>query len=160
MRALSLFLVLIVLPVLAPAAMVEMPLEQTVARSDLIVQGTIVEQHSHWTEDRRTIVTDVTLRVGDALLGSAKVGETITFRIEGGEVGEIGIRVEHQPLFRKDLEVLLLLRRAPDGILAVQSAEQGRFLIFSEQAYDWRGRLEPLARLKADLRVMIDEQGR
>jgi hypothetical protein len=142
------------------AVMVEVPLEQTADKAVMIVQGTVVDQVSHWTSDGRTIVTDVTLRIADAIKGAAKAGGYVTFQVEGGEVGEIGIWVEHQPRFTVDQDVLVFLRPGDGGTLAVQHAELGRYTLFGDKAYDYRGRVQEVTRLKADIRMMVDRPGR
>ncbi len=149
-----------VLAVDAGAAMVEVPLEVVAGRASVIVQGKVTGQRSRWTEDGGTIVTDVTVRVSEALKGGAGAGDEVTFQVEGGEVGEVGIWVEHQPRFLPDQEVLLFLRPAEGGALAVQCAEQGRYTVFASRAYDYRGRLRELPRLKADVRLMVERDGR
>jgi hypothetical protein len=144
----------------AQAVMVEMPLAQVADRAALIVQGSVIGQTSRWTDDGRTIMTDVTLRVSDVLKGRAEQDGLLTFQVEGGEVGDMGIWVEHQPRFVSDQEVLLFLRPAQGSGLAVQNAEQGRYCIYQSRAFDYRGRVQDLSRLKADIRLMVDDGGR
>ncbi len=159
-QVLTLMAVLTLLAGGVQAAMVEVPLELTADKASMIVQGTVLSQTSRWTADGRTIVTDVTIRVAEALKGAAKANDHLTFQIEGGEVGPSGIWVEHQPRFSNDQNVLLFLRPGNDGTLAVQHAEQGRFTIYQDQVLDYKGRTRDLTHLKTDIHRTVDSQGR
>jgi len=144
-------LLLLLLAASAQAAMIEVPLKTTTVQAVEIVQGEVVSQSSDWDFGYRTIYTDVVVRVDESLKGDLQTGQTVTLRVEGGEVGEIGIRVEHQPRFLDQEKVLLFLSDGPEGKRAVQSLEQGKFTLFDQQAYDYRGRRLELPALKTTI---------
>jgi hypothetical protein len=157
LRTFLLFLLVIGSGALVQAAMVEVPLKATTTQATEIVQGEVISQSSDWNPGYQTILTDVVVRVDESIKGSLSVGQTITIRIEGGEVGETGIWVEHQPRFRDAEEVLLFLRYDEEGHHAVQSLEQGMFTVFEEAAYDYQGRRNSLPELKSTIRFMAEQ---
>jgi len=157
LRTILLFLLVVGSGVLAQAAMVEVPLKATAAQATEIVQGEVISQSSDWNPGYQTILTDVVVRVDESIKGSLSAGQTITIRIEGGEVGETGIWVEHQPRFLDTEKVLLFLTSEQDGVRAVQSLEQGKFTVFEETAYDYQGRRNSLPELKSTIRFMAEQ---
>jgi hypothetical protein len=160
MLHLRILLFLLLLAAVAPtswAAMVAVPLQTTTAQATAIVQGKVISQASAWGRDHRTILTDVVVRVDESFKGSLAAGQTITIRVEGGEVGETGIWVEHQPRFRDSENVLLFLTSEQTGVRTVQSLEQGKYTVFDEIIYDYRGRRKSLPELKSTIRSMADE---
>lgn len=146
------------LPPAAQALMIEVPLKATTTQAAEIVQGEVVSQTSDWDFGYRTIYTDVVIRVDETIKGDLPAGSTVTVRVEGGETEGIGMRVEHQPRFRTAEKVLLFLKDADTapGVRTVQSLEQGKYTLFGESAWDYAGRRTPLAKLKTDLRYMIE----
>src|SRR5262252_6464008 len=92
---------LIGLAAAAPAAafMLEVPMEDLVRTSDAVVRATVTDRQSRWLTSPHIIVTDVTLDVRESWFGTLQPGQHITLEVRGGEVGEIGMREEHQPVF-------------------------------------------------------------
>lgn len=161
MKRLIVFLLLagaLATPLAVQAAMLEVPLKATTMQAAEIVQGEVVSQSSDWDFGYRTIYTDVVIRIDESVKGDLPAGSTVTVRVEGGETEDIGIRVEHQPRFRTAEKVLLFLRTddTDPGVRTVQSLEQGKYTLFGESAWDYAGRRLPLAKLKTDLRYMIE----
>jgi hypothetical protein len=121
----------------APATiMVKMDLPKLVGRSDVIFVGRAIRSHSHWTKDRRHIVTDTTFQVEKSVKG--KQPKTITIRHLGGSVGGIGMRVSGMPVFRKGDVALLFteLRRShryvvgmKQGIFRIEKNTAGRRVV-------------------------------
>ena len=56
----------------------------------------------------------------------------IVFRIKGGEIGDIGLRVSHQPRFIKGEEVCVFLRKVDDN-LTVYGGIWGKYHITPDQ---------------------------
>ncbi|MDB4965534.1 MAG: hypothetical protein JWN44_1223 [Myxococcales bacterium] len=79
------------------------------ARADRVLLGTVESLAAHWTDDRQAIYTDVTVRVSRAYKGSAKPGERVVVRREGGVVGGVGMKVFGAAHFVAGEEVLLFL---------------------------------------------------
>lgn len=101
-------------------------LDALVAQSDEIVVAEVLSQNASWTG--RRIETEVRLRVDETLHGRSTRGGTIAVRRLGGNVGDIGMRVEGEPSFVVGQRMLLFLRRAY-GVLRVVGMSQGAMRI-------------------------------
>src|SRR5689334_6045241 len=103
----------VVLATLIPAALhatVEVPVEfgEMVHGSQLVVHGRVVDVRSQQTCDRRSIETLVTVAVAEALKG--RPGETVAFRLPGGEVGRYRRVIVGVPRFAAGDDVIVFLR--------------------------------------------------
>lgn len=78
--------------------MLAMDFPALVADSNHIVVGTVESQISRWDGTGR-IVTDVTIRVEETMMGNRATGETLVITHLGGAVGEVGLRVEGEARF-------------------------------------------------------------
>src|SRR5712691_10120277 len=108
------------------AAMVKLTLEQLTADAETIVRGTVTSQVSAWNAERTAIYTDVTLAVEEALKGSP--GATVTFRIAGGVVGDIGMRTSNDPVFQNGEQVVVFLSTR-DATARVVGLGQGKYTV-------------------------------
>src|SRR5687768_10773977 len=92
-------------PALAHATM-EVPVEfgEMVRGSQLVVYGRVVDVRGQQSGDRRSIETIVTIDVAQALKGQP--GETVSFRIPGGEVGRYRRVVVGVPRFTSGDDVI------------------------------------------------------
>jgi len=134
-RGLAPLALLTALAAAAPAGAtvaVEVPLEQQVAEADAIVLGS-VESTGHRLEARGGRLVPVTLtrvRVLRWLKGGA--GPSVELRTPGGRHPRGERRVVGAPRFAPGEQVLLFLRRSPDGFvpaglsLGVYRVERGR----------------------------------
>jgi hypothetical protein len=98
----------------ATSAMVVVPagFSDMVTASDLVVHGRVTAVRPQLAGDRRLIETVVSVAVVDALKGQP--GETIYFRVPGGQVGRYRRIMPGAPEFAEGDEVVLFLRgRAP-----------------------------------------------
>ncbi len=93
--------------------------------ADAIVQGRVLSTRARLTMDGRRIVTDTTVAVVDSLKGSLK-GEVVVMQ-PGGEVGDLGQRVEGAATFAVGEEVVLFLERKSDTRFGVLGMSQGKF---------------------------------
>lgn len=120
------------LAVSAPATtVVPMNLEEMAMASPDIVHGTVVSTNSHWNEDKTLIVTDVRIRVHDALKGGA-AGE-ITVTQPGGVVGALRVEIPGVAAFRPDQEAVLFLGPQKDGNFAITGLMQGQFDVITDE---------------------------
>lgn len=94
----------------ASAMVVPMQLSDIVAQSDLIVRGQVVGLESNWTPDRSTIQTDVTLQVLEVVVSRLEVQEEITFRVQGGRIGDEEVRTSVDPVFEEGDEGIYFLQ--------------------------------------------------
>jgi hypothetical protein len=144
-------LVLVMVACAAPAGalMLEVPFDRLVSTSDAVVRAKVTNLESSWTSDHSTIVTDVTLVIEESWVGTMQAGAPLRLQVEGGEVGDLGVRVEHQPTFRLGEESVLFLAGTPSARLRVNALEQGKFTIVGDQAVGWGARVIPLSVLHA-----------
>jgi hypothetical protein len=110
MRRLVTAAALVISAAVTSAMVVPLQLSDMVAQSDLIVRGQVVGLGSHWTPDGSTIQTDVTLQVLDVVVSREDVQEDVTFRVEGGRVGEQEVRTSVDPDFEEGDEGIFFLQ--------------------------------------------------
>ena len=110
-------------------ATVELPVEfgELVAGSQLIVHGRVVDVRSQQIGARRSIETIVTVLVADAYKGQP--GETVTFRVPGGEVGRYRRVMIGAPQFEAGQEIVVFLRGAAPAVPTVFGLNQGVFRV-------------------------------
>jgi hypothetical protein len=143
----------------ASALMREVPLHDLVGGSAAIVRAEVTGVESHWTADHTTIVSDVTLRVAESWAGGLAPGSRLALEVEGGEVGDIGIFVEHQPRFHAGERVVLFLRSDPSARLRVNALEQGKFSVVDDQVISFRQQVMPLRSLQAMVNSLWLQRG-
>jgi hypothetical protein len=117
-----------VLPVLAHAT-VQLPVEfgEMVQGSQLVVHGRVVDVRSQQTGDRRSIETLVTVAVTDALKG--RPGDTVSFRLPGGEVGRIRRVIVGVPRFAAGDDVIVFLRGRAPALPTIFGLSQGLYRV-------------------------------
>lgn len=170
-----------VLGLLAAPALATTLLQLSIAtlsqRAGLIVQGTVTGHVSRWSGDRARIVTDVTVAVTDTLKGTAP--STVTVTQLGGEVGDVGQRVDGVATFHDGEEVIVFLEAygptyqlvgMAQGKLAVQRSTDGKvaFAIpdpgaaallldpVTREPRAWRNEPYSLDRLRADIHAALN----
>ena len=116
------------------SAMVVVPAEfsEMVTTSDLVVRGRVVETRGQLVGDRRTIETVVTLTVVDAIKGQP--GETVYFRVPGGQVGRYRRVMVGAPEFTSGDEVVLFLKGRPPGVPFPFGLSQGVYRVVRDAA--------------------------
>jgi hypothetical protein len=85
-----------------------------VARASHIVVARVESQRARY-DARGRIVTDVTLRVDESLVGPARAGDRLVLERFGGAIGELGMRIEGEPLFADGARVLVFAAPAASG---------------------------------------------
>jgi hypothetical protein len=121
------------------AATVYLPVDfqQMVTASQAIIHGRVVDVRSEVTRDRMMVVSYVTLHVDESLKGS--IGESVTFRVPGGQVGRYRRIIVGAPRFERGDEVVVFLSaRGPSfpylfglsqGVYRVARAADGRAIV-------------------------------
>jgi len=109
----------------ARAAVAPRPLAELGRESTLIVQGRVTGLRSARNADQSLIYTYVTMQVDRAVKGRLK-RRTVRFRVMGGAIGDLGLRVPGSPVFRKGEEAMVLLAPDEEGILSVHGWAQGK----------------------------------
>jgi hypothetical protein len=106
--------------------MIQLSLPQLIQGAETIALGTVTRQVSAWNATHTAIFTDVTMEVEEAMKGT--VGPEVTFRIAGGEVGDIGMRTSTHPMFRIGERVIVFLHT--EGSTAqLFGLKQGKFTV-------------------------------
>jgi hypothetical protein len=135
----------------AASAMVVVPAEfsEMVTASDLVVHGRVVAIRPQIVGNRRTIETVISVAVVDALKGQP--GETVYFRVPGGQVGRYRRLMVGAPAFVEGEEVVLFLKgRAPgvpfpfglsQGVYRVVRAPSGQSLVTPPTVAEAPGRV-------------------
>ncbi|GAB4215249.1 MAG: hypothetical protein OHK0013_40660 [Sandaracinaceae bacterium] len=103
----------------AQASIVDaMSLAELVREADVIIVARVDGQRARWDHQGR-IVTDVTLRVTESLHGGLARGAVVVARRLGGELGDLGLRVEGEARYVDGESVLLFARRltTPAGVV-------------------------------------------
>lgn len=108
------------------ATFVALDSQQLVGGADAIVQGRVIELQSFWDEGGRIIVTEATVRVTEAILGSPE--SVVKVQTPGGRVGSFRVEAEGFPKYRLGSEVILFLEPANDaGVRRTRGFKQGQF---------------------------------
>jgi hypothetical protein len=92
-----------------------------------IARGRVVAVDARWVEGRRTIETIVTLEVERYLKGS--LGDSLEFRVPGGEFGRFRSVVVGAPEFAVDERIVVFLGAKGPAIPYVLGLSQGVFRV-------------------------------
>ena len=111
------------------SAMVVVPAEfsEMVTLSELVVHGRVVDIRPQLVGDRRTIETVITVAVLDALKGQP--GETVYFRVPGGQIGRYRRFMVGAPEFVSGEEVVLFLKGRPPAVPFPFGLSQGVYRV-------------------------------
>lgn len=120
------FLGLTALPAHA-TVMVEIPLEQLIADSDAIVHATVLRTGTQLEtfDGHLEPHTIAQLQISDWLKGTGQ--ERLSIDEIGGTVDGSGSWIDGTPRYRDGEEVVVFLRRLPNGSYRTVGMEQGRF---------------------------------
>jgi hypothetical protein len=101
--------------------------------ADIIITGKVIQQDSHWNDDKTRIFTNVTIQVEEYLKGNNNSSQ-ITVSHLGGEVGAVGELYSHTPGFSNNEEILLFISRdKSDNTYKVYQGENGKLTILKDQ---------------------------
>ncbi len=111
------FLLLLAMLALAGPAratvMLEASIDELARESDAVVRGKVVSTEGRKSADGKRIFTRVTVEVAEAWKGAP--GKTVVVQVPGGVHGEVGQVVHGAPRFADGEEVVVFLRRLPEG---------------------------------------------
>lgn len=112
-RSLGLFLITLAFILFfdsqAGAFMVGLSTEELTRSSDSVITGEVTDTESFWSEDGKTILTNATVTVKNIIKGLSPQN-TIIVEHEGGEIGEIGLKISDIAPLVKGEKVLLFLK--------------------------------------------------
>ena len=115
----------------AHAAIADRASVEALARtSDAVVRGRVERRVSRMVGNR--IVTDVEVRARGVWRGAAP--QVVKVTVPGGEVGDLGQRVDGMATFSDGEEVVVFVAHASDGSWRVNGAAQGKFTVEGAQA--------------------------
>jgi len=142
----------------AAGTILEYSVNDMVRGSETIVRGRVVGQQSYWLTDPRIIVTDVSLVVDEVWKGWYEPGKQLLLTVPGGQVGEIGMRQEHAPVFSMEEDAVLFLWKMPDGdgSYSVFNDEQGKYTVHGDEVVGFKRQAIPLAEFRAAIDRAID----
>ncbi len=103
------FIVLCSLSSSSLATMKGLSTEELTKASDLVISGEVENTESQWSKDGKIIFTSAYIVIGDVIKG-ASPQRRIAIEYEGGEVGEIGLKVSDQTKLIKGERVILFLQ--------------------------------------------------
>jgi hypothetical protein len=115
---------------------------EIVASSQIIAYGRVLEAVPELSDDRKRIETIVTFEVGTYLKGGA--GETLTFRVPGGQIGRYRSVLVGAPVFESGDEAVLFLTQREDRVPRLFGLNQGVFRVQREERSRRRMVLPPL----------------
>ncbi|HEY0946757.1 MAG TPA: hypothetical protein VGD81_15865 [Opitutaceae bacterium] len=131
--------------------------DQLVGHADTILQGEVTAVRSEWTGEgeRRRIVTHVTVRIAEALVGESHA-ETIELTLLGGQVGAERLTVAGMPEFRVGDRDILFVQGNGRQLCPLVAMGYGRYLVADDPA----GGAEPIiARVNGVPLTSVDEVG-
>lgn len=107
-------------------------LAELVTRARSIVHGHVVAADAQWAPGRRAVETIVTVAVDEHLKG--RLGETVTVRVPGGQMGPYRTIMVGAPTFREGDEVVLFLATRGPAIPHLVGLGQGVFRVRRDAA--------------------------
>ena len=126
-RILVTFSVLLFTSALRATVLVPADFREIVAGSQIIVYGRVTDVHAEWSDNRRRIDTVVSVEAGTYLKGGP--GETVTFRVPGGQIGRYRNMMIGAPEFHAGDEAVLFLSAQGPSIAHVFGLSQGVFRV-------------------------------
>jgi hypothetical protein len=123
-----------------------------------IVMGRVMALDARWTDDRRTIETIVTLEVEGYLKGA--LGQTLQFRVPGGELGRLRSITVGAPEFAVDEHVVVFLGATGPSIPHVLGFNQGVFRVVRAADNRWMVTPPPMLPSASTVRVVRGDSAR
>jgi hypothetical protein len=127
---LFLFMCLLAAPVARATVLLPADFKDHVTGSQAIVRGRVVDVRAEWMDGRRRIDTLVTVEAAEYLKGD--FGESVTFRVPGGELGRYRTILIGAPTFREGEEVVLFLNAQGPSVPYLFGLGQGVFRIVQD----------------------------
>jgi hypothetical protein len=132
MRRLSVCATIVFLSVAVHATVI-IPIEfrELVNTAPVIVHGQVVDVRSEWVDGRRSVETFVTVAASEYLKGN--LGERVTFRVPGGQLGRYRTIFVGAPAFQDGDEVILFLKSsAGTAYPYIIGLSQGAFRVVTD----------------------------
>jgi len=123
-----------------------------------IARGRVIALDARWTEDRRTIETIVTIDVESYLKGA--LGQTLQFRVAGGELGRYRSITVGAPEFAIDDHIVVFLGTNGPSIPHVLGFNQGVFRVVHAPDNSWLVTPPPMMPTASTTRIVRGESSR
>jgi hypothetical protein len=131
MRRIAL-LVLLLFVTIPLHATVLLPIEfrELVTTAPVIVHGHVVDVRSEWLDGRRAVATFVTVEAAEYLKGN--LGDHVTFKVPGGQLGRYRTVLVGAPSFQVGDEVVLFLKTDGPSFPFIIGLSQGVFRVVTD----------------------------
>ncbi|OGW46599.1 MAG: hypothetical protein A2Y66_07350 [Nitrospirae bacterium RBG_13_41_22] len=114
------------------AIMKGLGIEELTRASEAVIIGDVVSAEAQWSKDGKIIFTSVSIVISDVIKGKVPKRQIIV-EYEGGEIGDIGLRVSDVPHLIKGEKVILFLKSGKsrkDGVAYnMVGKAQGKYMI-------------------------------
>lgn len=113
-----------------------MSVKELTEKAESIVIGKVADQKSEWNSNKTQIYTTVTFDVHEYLKGSSD-NVSKTFRLPGGQVGDIRLQVAEMPEFKTGEKALLFLKKGNTSDDAeIVGLKQGKYSINGDRVVE------------------------
>jgi len=132
MRRLILAGFLLILPAgLSATVVVPIEFRELVTTTPVIVHGRVTDVRSAFVDGRRSVETFVTVAAEEYLKGD--LGEHVTFKVPGGEIGRYRTVFVGAPGFTTGDEVVLFLRTQRAALPFIVGLNQGAYRVVADR---------------------------
>lgn len=124
------------------AVMLGLGTEELTRGSESVIIGEVEDTEAQWSKDGKTIFTKAFIVVNEIIRGRT-LQKRITIEYEGGEIGDIGLKVSDVVPLEKGERVLLFLKsgksRGDGFVYNIVGKAQGKYSIDKERIARKRG---------------------
>ena len=124
------------------AVMFGLGTEELTRASESVIIGEVEDTEAQWSKDGKTIFTKAFIVVNEIIRGRT-LQKRITIEYEGGEIGDIGLKVSDVVPLEKGERVLLFLKsgksRGDGFVYNIVGKAQGKYTIDKERIARKRG---------------------
>jgi hypothetical protein len=132
MARFALLTLLIIFPIaLRATVIVPIDFRELVTTTPVIVHGRVTDVRSAFVDGRRSVETFVTIAADEYLKGD--LGEHVTFRVPGGEIGRYRTVFVGAPGFSRGDEVVLFLRTQRAALPFIVGLNQGAYRVVADR---------------------------
>jgi len=125
------FIVLCFLSSSSYAIMKGLSTEELTKASDMVIVGKVENVEAQWSKDGKIIFTSAYIVIDNVIKGPAQANITVEY--EGGEIGDIGLKVSDESPLLKGEKVILFLKSGKskkDGVAYnIVGKSQGKYVI-------------------------------
>ncbi len=128
--------------------------------AEVIVIGKVSKTESAWDKTGSRIYTTATVKVDEYLKGNDDPS-SVKIVYPGGEVGAVGELYSHMPSFATEEEVLVFLKKRPDGKeYKVLSGENGKIALVTDEKTNEKTTTSNIniETLKARIKSIVEKQ--